>query len=113
MALAKKQAAEVERKAKQAEAEKKKREAAEAKAKKEKALKEEQERIKNEPMRKKQAEEKEMDDFVNSQLEQQRKHTEEYYKELNEDVPNRDPKSVNQVKNADEKVDAELAKVSE
>jgi hypothetical protein len=54
-----------------------------------------------------------MDDFVNSQLEQQRKHTEEYYKELNEDVPNRDPKAVNQVKNTDEKVDAELAKVAE
>lgn len=56
-------------------------------------------------MRKKQAEEKEMDDFINSQLESQRKHTEDYKKELNQDVKEEKPKEMSM----DEKVDAVLA----
>jgi hypothetical protein len=46
-----------------------------------------------------------MDDFINSQLESQRKHTEDYKKELNQDVKEEKPKEISM----DEKVDAVLA----
>ena len=46
-----------------------------------------------------------MDDFINSQLEAQRKHTEEYKKELGQDYKEEKPKEMTM----DEKVDAALA----
>ena len=50
-----------------------------------------------------------MDDFVNSQLAAQRKHTEDYYKELDIAPPRDPPKEIKVLKNSDDKVDAVLA----